>query len=275
MLSYNQKPSVLTRIVFYAFLLVIVFPFVWMLLTSLKSSAEIIDYPPTFLPNKISIESYKELFQETDVFKYLFNSIVTALFTVLVTITFAFTTAYGLSRYANTLTKVSAFLSLFAYMVAPIMVVIPLIEIFKIFGLLDTRISLILVHSVICYPFSVWVLKAYLDSLPIQLEKSASIDGANNWQTLYHIIIPNTAPGLIAATIFTFILSWNDYILALLFTGKNLQTLPVALVNFTSQPYINWGMIMATGVLLSLPIVLLLILFGKRITKNLSISLTK
>ena len=263
------------NLMFYLMLLIIIFPFIWMIFTSLKSSSEIIHFPPTFFPSEISFQNYRELVLETNIVKYFYNSIITAIFTILITVISAFMTAYCLARYNNSLTKTLAAFSLLAYMVAPIMFVIPLIEVFKSIKLLNTRFSLVLAHTVICYPFAVWILRSYLKSIPKNLEQCASIDGANFIQTLLYIIIPNAAPGLMAASIFTFILSWNDYILALIFTNSDSATLPVELIKLTSQPYVNWGVIMSTGVLISLPIILILVFFGNRITTNLNLSLNK
>lgn len=253
--------------------LIILLPLIWMLLTSFKTGSEIIKYPPSMFPNALSFENYCNLFMNTKFLLYLKNSFIVATSVVVICGTISTLGAYSLSRQRFRGDRYFIFSSLFGYMVAPIMIVIPFFMIMKLLGLANTLTSLIIAHTAFCFPFSIWMMYAYFKDLPLEYEKSALIDGASRSQALLHVVLPNVFPGLIAVGIFIFILSWNDYVFArILITGEKAKTIPVGIEEIYSSSVVDWGMLMAAGVVISIPVLLGFILIYKFFIKKMAYS---
>ena len=147
-------------------------------------------------------------------------------------------------------------LILLTYMFAPIMIIIPFYILVKQLGIVNTRLALVLSYTTFCLPFCLWVLRAFFQSIPLDLEEAALVDGAGQGRTVWYVVLPLALPGLIAAAIFTFILAWNDFLFALvLITSEELKTLPVGVNDLFNATIVDWGMIMAAGVMITVPTV--------------------
>jgi ABC-type glycerol-3-phosphate transport system permease component len=233
------------------------FPLLWMLSTALKPSGEIFATPPALVPGHPTLENFRRLFTETKFVTFFENSVAVALATVLLTLTVASLGAYGLTRYAFRGRDTVAGLILLTYMFAPIMIIIPFYILVKQLGLVNTRLALVLSYTTFCLPFCLWVLRAFFSSIPLELEEAALVDGAHRGKAMWYIVLPLALPGLIAAAIFTFILAWNDFLFALvLITSEELKTLPVGVNDLFNATIVDWGMIMAAGVMITVPTVL-------------------
>jgi ABC-type glycerol-3-phosphate transport system permease component len=146
---------------------------------------------------------------------------------------------------------------LFTYMFAPIMIIIPFYIVMRTFGLANTHIALVLAYCAFSLPFALWMLRTFFQSIPIDLEEAAMTDGASRFRAVIHVVIPMALPGIIATGILTFILAWNDYIFArILISSDNLKTLPVGIADLYNASVIDWGMIMASGLLVIIPVVI-------------------
>lgn len=251
----------------------ILLPLLWMVLTSFKNGNEVIQFPPSFVPNTLSFDNYVTLFTDTNFLIYLKNSVIVAFSVVTICSICSTIGAYSLTRYQFKGNDLFLFSVLLGYMVAPIMIVIPLFIIMKTLGLANTLISLIAAHTAFCFPFALWMMHAYFKDFPIEYEKAALIDGATWSQILWHVVLPNVFPGLAAVAVFVFILSWNDYVFArILISGDNLKTLPVGVEDLCSSTIIDWGMLMAAGTLISVPILLGFIVIYRFFIKRLAYS---
>ena len=233
------------------------FPLFWMLATSLKPSAEIFATPPRLVPAHPTLENFGRLFGETAFLTFFRNSAVVSLATVAVTLSVSALGAYGLTRFAFAGREKVAGLILTTYMFAPVMIIIPFYILVKQLGIVNTRLALVLSYTTFCLPFCLWLLRAFFESIPLELEEAAMVDGAGRARAVWHVVLPLALPGLIAAAIFTFILAYNDFLFALvLITSEELKTLPVGVNDLFNATIVDWGMIMAAGVMITLPAVL-------------------
>ena len=231
------------------------FPFLWMLSTALKPSGEIFAIP-RFVPLSPTLENFRRLFADTSFLVFFRNSVVVAGATVLLTLTVSALGAYGLTRYRFRGRESVAGLILLTYMFAPIMIIIPFYILVRQLGIVNTRLALVLSYTTFCLPFCLWVLRAFFQSIPLELEEAALVDGAGRGRTVWYVVLPLALPGLIAAAIFTFILAWNDFLFALvLITSDELKTLPVGVNDLFNATIVDWGMIMAAGVMITVPTV--------------------
>lgn len=251
--TFGSTPLVLLM----ASLLVIFagFPFVWMISTALKESREIFATPPVLVPRTMTFENIQRLFAETRALTYLKNSAVVSLASVALTIAVATPAAYGLTRFRFPGREQIAATVLFTYMFAPIMIIVPFYVMMRFLGLTNTHFGLVLAYTAFCLPFGLWMLRTFFQSIPLDIEHAAMIDGANRFQTVVHVVLPLALPGAVATSIFTFILTWNDYIFArILISADELKTLPVGIADLYNASVVDWGMIMAAGLLVLSPV---------------------
>jgi len=232
------------------------FPLAWMLSTALKPSGEIFATPPSLVPSHPTLGNFSRLLSETNFALFFGNSVAVSLTTVLLTLTVSALGAYALTRYTFAGRDQVAGLILLTYMFAPIMIIIPFYILVKQIGLANTRVALVLSYTTFCLPFCLWLLRAFFQSIPLDLEEAALVDGAHRGKAVWYVVLPLALPGLIAAAIFTFILAWNDFLFALvLITSEELKTLPVGVNDLFNATIVDWGMIMAAGVMITVPTV--------------------
>ena len=229
------------------------FPLFWMLSTSLKPSGEIFA-TPTLVPRHATLGNFVQLMAETNFAVYFKNSVIVSLTTVVVTLAASAAGAYALTRFAFRGRDTVIRLILATYMFAPIMIIIPFYILVRQLGLVNTRLALVLSYTTFCLPFCLWLLRAFFAGVPLELEEAAMVDGANRARAAWYVTLPLALPGLIAAGIFTFILAWNDFLFALvLITSDELKTLPVGVNDLFNATIVDWGMIMAAGVVITVP----------------------
>jgi len=233
------------------------FPFFWMVSTSFKPLQEIFVSPPNFFPVESTLANFERLFEQTRFLTYFRNSIFVSFATVVLTIIIGSAGAYSLTRFQFYGREKIASLILFTYMFAPIMIVIPFYVLIKKMGLANTHTALIMAYTAFCLPFSLWLLRTFFQSIPLALEKAALIDGASRFQAVIFVVLPLALPGIIATSIFTFILAWNDYIFVrILITSDELKTLSVGIADLYNATVIDWGMIMAGSMLITVPVLI-------------------
>jgi len=231
-----------------------VLPLLWMLSTSLKPPREVLATPPTLIPAAPTLENYARLLGQTAFVRYFVNSVSVAGLTVLLTMAVGAVGAYSLTRFRFPGREGIARLILCTYMFAPIMIVVPIYILARRLGIVDTHTALVLSYSSFCLPFSLWLLRAFFQSIPIELEEAAQVDGAGRPRALAYIVAPLALPGLIATSIFTFTLAWNDYIFTrILIVSDELKTLPVGVQDLFSAAVVDWGLVMAAGMLITIP----------------------
>lgn len=230
------------------------FPLAWLILTSIKPDREIFTSEPTFWTDQPSLDAYARLFEETNYLTYFFNSIIVAGSATLLTIIVATLAGYAITRFRFPGRETIAGGMLLTYMFAPIMIIVPFFILMRGIGLTDSHLGLVLSYTTFALPFSMWLLRSFFQSIPIDLEHAAMTDGASRPQAVWYVIVPLALPGVIAVSIFTFIVAWNDYIFTfILITSDDLKTLPVGLFDIYTSSVTDWGMITAAGVVITLP----------------------
>ena len=246
-------------------LVVLLFPFYWMGLTSIKPDEQLIDmekYNPFWVIHPTFKHISKLLF-ETQYPRWLWNTMYVAVGATTLSIAASVLAAYAIVRLRFRGADSVGALIFLAYLVPPSILFIPLASVIQAYGLFDSPLSLILVYPTLLIPFSTWLLMGYFKTIPFELEECALIDGASRWQILVKIVVPLAVPGLISAFIFSFTLCWNEFIYALTFLQSTPnKTVPVAIVNeFVDGDIYRWGSLMAGALAGSLPLVILYAFF--------------
>jgi ABC-type glycerol-3-phosphate transport system permease component len=255
------------------------FPILWTLMTSLKPQLDAFRMPPVWI-FKPNLDSYKMLFTGTssmgvDFVRYCINSIVITLFATFVSLAVGLPCAYGFSRFRFGLSRHFSLLILITRMLPPIGTAIPLFLIFMRLNLVDTHLGLILAYTTITIPFTVWMLRSFIDEIPVEIEESAIIDGCSRLTALVKILVPTLAPGLASTAVYAFILAWNDFSLALVLTNRNARTLPLISMAFMTEEGVMWGPMSAAIIVALLPPILFFVFTQKHITRGLTMGSVK
>ncbi len=239
------------------FLIVLLFPFYWMAITSVKPDAELLsrDGNPFWVIGPTLAHFHKLLF-DTAYPQWLWNTVLVSVVSTFFSLAASVFAAYAIERLRFRGAKHVGLSIFLAYLVPPSILFIPLANVVFNLGLFDTRWALILTYPTFLIPFCTWLLMGYFRSIPAELEECALIDGASRWQILVKIVLPLAVPGLISAGIFAFTLSWNEFIYALTFiSSSEIKTLPVGVVTELVQGDVyQWGPLMAGALLGSLPV---------------------
>ena len=245
----------------FVIIIVLMFPFYWMVLTAIKPDEQLIDmdtYNPFFVVSP-TLKHINKLLFETQYPLWLWNTMYVSVVATALALFASVLAAYALVRIRFRGAQWVGAAIFLAYLVPPSILFIPLATIIQAYGLFDTPLSLVLVYPTILIPFSTWLLMGYFKTIPYELEECALIDGASRWQILTKIILPLAIPGIISASIFSLTLCWNEFIYALTFLSSTQnKTVPVAIVSeFVDGDIYRWGSLMAGALVGSLPLVIL------------------
>lgn len=261
-------------------LLFALIPVVWLISISLKPSSEIAD--GRFIPAHFSLDSYKSLFEggisDSPFIKPLINSILIALITTVVAITLAALTAYAIARLEFPGKRVILAGALAIAMFPPISTVGPLFDMWRALGIYDTYLGLIIPYLTFSLPLAIYVLVAFFREIPWDLEQAAQVDGATPFQAFRKVILPLAAPGVFTAAILVFIFAWNDFVFAISLTSSDAsRTVPAALAFFTGESTFTepTGSIAAAAVVVTIPIIVFVLIFQRRIVAGLTAGAVK
>ena len=239
-------------------LLLVAFPFYWMLNTSLKPASEIFLSPPTFASANWSLDAYTTVLTKRPVGRYFLNSLAVALGTTLLSVTLAALAAYGFTRFFPRGATPFIIFLLFTKMLPETLLIVPYFQLMSDLGLLNTYAALILAYSSFALPFSVWMLIGFFRSIPRDIDEAAMIDGATYVQSFFRVILPLARPGLVAVALFTFLIAWNSYLWALvLTTDSSMYVLSVGVANMVGEYRVQWNELMAAAVIAGLPVMVL------------------
>jgi len=240
------------------------FPFLWMISSSFKTTFELYGAPPTYFPHKFTLASYIELFKGTFFARWFINTCIVAVGTTLLCILVASVAAYSLTRYKYPGRASFANFILVVYMFPPILLAIPLYLLVINWHIANTRWALILTYIANALPYSLWLLRAFFQTIPIELEDAAMIDGASRWRVIRSIVMPLALPGVIATSVFAIITSWNEYLFAMLFISSEVKkTIPVGLTGFITAHEDRWDLIFSGSVMASIPVLIFFIYIQK------------
>ena len=217
------------------------------------------------------MENYVRVLFDSGIPRAFLNSVIVSVTATLTTLTLGCLAGYGFSRYRFKGRKMLYVGLLYGQMMPAVVLIIPVYLVFSKIGLIDSYFSLILPDVAITVPLATLMLKSFFDGVPVELEDAARIDGASKLGILWKIIIPIAKPGLVSVAIYTFLSTWEEFIFALNLTNSSsIRTLPIAINMFKGEFIIDWGAIMSSGAVISLPVILLFVLCNKAFVKGLS-----
>jgi multiple sugar transport system permease protein len=255
-------------------------PFVWLFITSISYQRNLMARPLSFVPPEVTLDNYRMVLglvrfhaeaQAAKILPSMLNSLVVASAVTALNLVIGTTAGYAYARYRFPLKTVSLFALLFARMLPTVVLVPAFFLMLRALGLQNTLTGLVLIYGAFTFPFSVWIMKAYFESVPEELDKSALVDGCNRLQAYYRVVLPVSGPGLLASGAFAFMLCWNEFIIAqVLNTKPGTTTLPPVIVAMNGQTNIDYSVIAASGVLGAVPAVLLVLIFQKQMTQGLT-----
>ena len=256
--AINILYGVLTALV----VLFFVFPIFMIVVTSLKSRVDALAVPPVWLFRPV-FDNYVNIFSENNFDFYFRNSLIIATLGTLAALVIGVPAAYSLARRTFSHEGDVSFWILSQRMMPPIAVIIPMFILLRTVHLIDTYLGLVVVYMTFNLPFVIWILRGFFQDLPIEIEESAMVDGCTHFGSFWRVAVPLAAPGLAAAAIFSFLFTWNEFLFALILTGRNTATMPVAVQLFMRETGIDWGRMTAAAVVMMLP-TLIFTLFALR-----------
>ncbi|WP_085522769.1 carbohydrate ABC transporter permease [Tuberibacillus sp. Marseille-P3662] len=276
-----MQRSLPLRMIQYLFALIVLFftlaPFIWMFITSISYSEDLREVPLRWLPKNITWERYIDIFSNSgnemaNTFRIaMFNTIQVAGCVTIIALVVGGIAAYAFARLRFKFRQNMIYLFLFTYMIPPIVIVIPLYLFISSLNLLDSKFTLVLLDATFIIPFVIWIMQSYFSSINDDFEEAASIDGCNRFQVLWYIIVPIARPGFIATGILSFLMAWEEFFYALIFTSSlDAKTISVAIAEFSGRHLTDYGMTATGGIIASIPPVLIAIIFQRYLVKGMS-----
>jgi multiple sugar transport system permease protein len=255
-------------------------PFLWLFVTSISYQRNLLARPLAFIPPEVTFDNYRMVLgmmrfhaeaQAAKILPSMLNSLIVAGLVTVVNLIAGTTAGYAYARYRFPLKLASLFALLFTRMLPTVVLIPAYFLLFKALGLQNTLAGLAVAYCSFTLPFTIWIMKAYFETIPADLDKSALVDGCNRLQAYYRVVLPVSGPGLVAGGAFTFMLCWNEFIVAqVLNTKLGTTTLPPVIAGMNAQINIDYSVIAASGFLGALPAVLLVLLFQKYMVQGLT-----
>lgn len=244
-------------------------PVLWGVVTSLFPLSSLTSQPPDLNPAHITLENYVLVFDTSrGLISGLINSFIIALFTSAVALAIGSAAAYALARLNMPGSNLILMTILATQMFPGIVIAIPLFLVMSRLDLIDTHFGLIMVYLSFILPIVIWILKGFFESVPMELERAAAVDGASPLQTFQFVVLPISLPPLFATGVFAFIETWNEFFFAIILTRINVKTVPIAIAEFSGQYTTLYGQMLASAVLASIPVVILAIIFRRFILEG-------
>lgn len=268
-------------------LLWFLFPYYWMFTTAFKLEQDYFAYPPVWVPSPPSLKNFIVVFQSgtatiagiggiaVNIIPPLMNSIIVAVGSSAIAVLAGCLAGFALSRFEFKARENIAFLIFTLRMLPPITIIIPYFILMKNYHLIDTRLGLILTYLVFNLPITVWLLMRYFEDVPTEIEDAALADGCSRFQAFRLILLPLTLPGIIATFLFCLIFSWNEYLFALILTRAESETLPILLASFVAHKGVAWGPLASSGLIATLPVLLVIVLFQKHLVRVMTMGMLK
>ncbi len=248
----------------------VLIPVFWMLITSLKTPEQLFKIPFQVFPEKITFLNYISVWRDYPFVDYFNNSIIVCIVSTVVVVSTSALAAYGFVRFRFKGQSLMEMIVLTTQMIPVIVVVIPMFKIIRSIGLYDTRTGLILTYTSVALPFCIWMMKGFVENIPNEIDLAAMIDGCSRLQAFQKVIFPLMQPAIVATTVFTFLESWNLYLIPLVLSSEKSIPLTVGIAGLISEHKIDWGQIMAASTIASLPSIVLFLIFEKHLIADLT-----
>jgi multiple sugar transport system permease protein len=267
----NRLPrlsSVVVFLVLAGYLLLVLFPIYWIIVSSFKIPVDTLAVPPVwfFTP---TLDAYHNVFAVNNYLRFFLNSAIVGVGTVAIALSFGSLAAYALDRVPFRFSGLVSYGLLTTRMIFPIVYAIPLFNLMRHANLLETRTGLIIAYTTFSLPYAVWIMQGFFNGIPVELDEAAMIDGCSRFSAFWRVILPVAGPGLAAASIFILMLAWNEFLFALILAGGGAaKTLPVAAAQLIGQREIQWNELCAVATVTIVPMVFFFILFQKHLIKG-------
>jgi len=266
--------NVVRKTLFYGLVILIfvwcVFPLYWAFVSSIKPDRDLFEKNPTFIPRRITFENYVKVFKERPFHVNIKNSIIVAGVTTILSLAVGSLSAYSIARIKFRGKKIVMSLILSVSMFPQISILGSIFLILRALKLINTYTGLILPYTAMNIPLTVWVLQNFFRELPKEIEEAAFIDGASKFRTLWSIVLPMSAPGLVATGFLKLIASWNEFLFASLLTERPTRTVPVMIAGTRGEVGINWGLIAAIETLYILPALVLIFVLQRFLLRGMT-----
>jgi multiple sugar transport system permease protein len=249
------------------------FPIYWLVMISFKTPDEIFASPPVWFPERIQFQNYAVLFKDGDVLA-VWNSIVVATTSTVIAMLLGTMCAYSMARFRTGGDNFSMWV-ISNRMIPPIVIVFPIFLLYVKLGWVDTRLGLIVLYTAFNLPYVIWMMRGYIQDVPIEIEESALVDGCSRWKTFVVIVLPMVRGGLFATAVFTFVFAWNDFIFALVLTRSNATTFPVQVSHYFGGQSNFWAKIAAMSTLGTVPIFIAVALLQRFLVRGVSMGAVK
>lgn len=258
-------------------LIIILLPIFWLVLTTFKQPVEYLSWPPVLWPKQPTLDNYRAVLELPNIGRYFANTLIIASVSTFLAVMFGSAAAYSLARvkFPFRLNAILAIWMLLTRMYPAVATAIPYFVLIQKLGLLDTHWALIITYTSFNLPFVVWLMYGFFQGIPVDLERAATMDGCSMWQRFTRIVLPLSAPGLIATTILSFILGWNEFLFAVILTSLDAKTVPVVIAGFITDKGLEWGTMSALGVMLILPVILLAWISQRYLIRGLTLGAVK
>jgi ABC-type glycerol-3-phosphate transport system permease component len=245
--------------------ILVLMPFWWVVSSSIKDPDEIIARLPTLLiPESFTLQHYQHLLASSDFPRFLANSLIVSAFSMAVTVLLAILAGYAFFRLKFPGQRTLYRAILIAYAFPGIVLLVPIYGMMAAAGIIDTLGALVIVNVTFALPFAIWMMRAFLVTVPVELEEAAKIDGASTWTILWRVVVPLISPGIASVAIFAFISSWTEYVFAsVLIQSAAHRTIPTGFAGLIGQYQIDWGLMLAGATLAALPVVALFLFIGR------------
>lgn len=273
----NAVGTTIRVLVLVFFFLLVVLPIYWIVITSFKTSGEILDLNNiTFFPKDFTLENYTGLFEQFHYGVLLKNSLLVSVASALVVTVFSMLGGYSLARYKFRGKQTVVLFFLITQMIPGILVIIPLYIIFSKLGMINTHIGLFIYYVTVNLPFCVITMRSFFERIPITLEEAAKVDGCTKMQSLFKIVFPIMFPGIVSVFVFGFIGAWNELIAGSIFISTpEMWTIPVGLKTLIGKYNVEWGLLMAGGVMALIPTALMFAVMQKFIVEGMTAGAVK
>ena len=257
----NRWQQPLVSLAVWTIVLIVIFPLIWMIITSIKPQTELFRIPATFWPTEITFEHYRTLLEKTAFLKYMRNSVILSTSTTMLVITVAVLGAYSLTRFTYPGRERMAFLVLATYLLPSVVLVLPLYLMMVKVGIANTLFSLVVAYTTFALPYALWLLRSFMASMPEELEWAALVDGASRFGAFVDVVLPQAIPGIISTALFTFIVTWNEYFYALILVNTDeARPLTTGVITMLVTSFnIEWSLLMAAAVAMSLPLIIIFV----------------
>jgi ABC-type glycerol-3-phosphate transport system permease component len=274
-----SKKLILTSLFYIGIILLLffsLFPFIQMLSTSLKAPSAQFTVPPLWIPEQITFENFYAAIQYKEFVRYFMNSLFISIITCVLVIIISLLAAYSFTRLEFPGRRIFLNVILVSQMFCLSAIVIPLYKLVGSLGMLNSYWGLILVYIAFTVPVAVWLLRSFLLNIPKDMEESAMIEGASKFTAFFKVVIPLLRPGIGATAAYVFLITWQEFLFSLVFMSKpEYRTLPVGIMDFKGQYETNWGTMMASSILISIPVLILFMFIQKQLISGLTEGATK